>query len=186
MLPYLLAIAGGYLIGSAQEKELFAKGGAVANRKVGVAKRLKIKNWYTKTYPTDDLGEEINPDITFWSLWTYMSQGYDVYDILGVGDSIVRERVFEKLSEILDVDYDYVYQVWLKSDKYAKGGEIKYNHKIKVNGNIIDLALSRSYVTGTDGKREYMFIDKNGEPYTGYGFSVKEALKSIEEYQSSF
>ncbi len=27
MIPYLLAIAGGYLIGSTQEKELFAKGG---------------------------------------------------------------------------------------------------------------------------------------------------------------
>jgi hypothetical protein len=29
-------------------------------------------------------------------------------------DSIVRERAFKKLSELLGVDYDYVYEQWLK------------------------------------------------------------------------
>jgi hypothetical protein len=32
MIPYLLAVAGGYLIGISQEKELFAKGGKVSNK----------------------------------------------------------------------------------------------------------------------------------------------------------
>lgn len=82
----------------------------------------KIKDWYTKNYPTDDLGEELNDNITFKGLWGMMSQGYDVYEVLGVGDSIVRERVFEKLSEILGVDYDVVYNKWLQSGKYADGG----------------------------------------------------------------
>ena len=40
-------------------------------------------------------------------------EGYDVYNILGVGDSMIRERVFEELSKILGVDYDVIYQKWL-------------------------------------------------------------------------
>jgi hypothetical protein len=65
-----------------------------------------------------------------------------------------------------------------------RGGEINYNHKIKIAGSEKELALSRSFVTGLDGSKEYMFIDKEGNPFTGYGFSVKQALKGIEGYQN--
>ena len=30
-------------------------------------------------------------------------------------DTIVRERIFIKLAEIMNVDYDYIYEQWLKS-----------------------------------------------------------------------
>ena len=95
----------------------YAKGG-------GVGRTTEIKGWYTKKYSTDDLGEQINDNITFRGLWAYMNQGYDVYEVLGVGDSLVRERVFEKLSEILGVDYDVVYNKWLRNSKYANGGNM--------------------------------------------------------------
>ena len=111
----------------------YADGGMMA--KGGRTGRTsKIKDWYTKKYPTDDLGEEINDSLTFKGLWGMMSQGYDVYEVLGVGDSLVRERVFEKLSEILGVDYGVVYDEWLDGgkkrrmnlymnrDEYADGG----------------------------------------------------------------
>ena len=85
----------------------YAGGGSVEidSKKIGVAKRTKVKNWYIKNYPTDDLGKEINDNINFWSLYTLLFQRYNVYSILEVSDSVVRERVFEKLSEILGVDY---------------------------------------------------------------------------------
>ena len=95
-------------------------------KKIGNAKRLRVKNWYIKNYPTDDLGKEINDNLSFWSFYTYLFQGFNVYSVLGVGDSIVRERVFEKLAEILGVQYDYIYKLWLKtSNEYAGGGEIE-------------------------------------------------------------
>jgi ribonucleotide reductase alpha subunit len=37
----------------------------------------------------------------------------DIYQYVGVSDSIVRERLFEKLAETLNVGYDYVYNLWL-------------------------------------------------------------------------
>lgn len=100
----------------------YEQGGEINSKKIGVAKRTKIKNWYLKNYPTDDLGEEINENISFWNLYAYLKNGYNVYSVLGVSDSLVRERVFEKLSEIIGVKYNDIYNLWLKSDEYSKGG----------------------------------------------------------------
>ena len=76
--------------------------------------KTKIKEWYIKEYPTDELGVEINNDITFYDLFVVLDNYKDVYEALNVGDSIVRERVFNELSKIMNVDYDYVYEQWLK------------------------------------------------------------------------
>lgn len=69
-----------------------------------------IKNWYESTYPDDELGQEINPDATFEELLINIP---NIYDYLNVGDSVVRERVFEQLAEILGVEYEIVYQHWM-------------------------------------------------------------------------
>lgn len=73
----------------------------------------KVKEWYRETYPTDDLGKEINNEVTFENVFVGLDNYQDIYDIIGVGDSVIRERVFKKLAEIMNVDYDYIYQQWL-------------------------------------------------------------------------
>jgi hypothetical protein len=60
--------------------------------------------------------------------------------------------------------------------------DVNFNHKVVINGKTINLALAKSYVTGLNGSRQYDFIDVDGNPMTGYGFSVKEALKQVEDY----
>ena len=108
----------------------YAKGGGVKKISLlslaGIAdwKGQGIKTWYTKIgYPTDDLGEEINDTNTFRDLWDALHQKQDVYEIIGVRDSVVRERLFEYLCELYNVDYSYVYDKWLESnDEYARGG----------------------------------------------------------------
>ena len=100
----------------------YSNGGDLDSKNIGVAKRTKVKKWYTKNYPQDDLGQEINDSINFWTIYVYLKQGINIYSALGVYDSLVRERVFQKLSEILNVDYETIYQLWLNSDKYEKGG----------------------------------------------------------------
>lgn len=82
-----------------------------------------IKDWYVSAYPDDDLGKEINPDIDFQTfLVDLQTKGADVYDMLGVSDSVIRERVFEKCVEFLpnDVTYDRIYTVWVNSETYDK------------------------------------------------------------------
>ena len=74
---------------------------------------MEIKNWYLKNFPDDEMGEEINEKVTFCDLFIAMDGYKSVYSFIGVNDSIVRERIFEKLSEIMNIDYDYIYQQWL-------------------------------------------------------------------------
>ena len=75
---------------------------------------MTIKEFYVNNYPTDELGIDIKETVTFTGLIDVLHTSGDVYEYIGVWDSIVRERLFEKLSEILETSYDYVYDLWLK------------------------------------------------------------------------
>lgn len=70
-----------------------------------------IKDWYMGAYKEDDLGDRLNG--TFKGALQTLMRGDDIYDYIGVGDSLIRERLFSKLAEMLDVDYDEIYNVWL-------------------------------------------------------------------------
>ena len=72
-----------------------------------------IRKFYLKNYSTDELGIEIKENVTFTGLLDVLHNSGDVYEYIGVVDSIIRERLFEKLSEILETSYDYVYNLWL-------------------------------------------------------------------------
>ena len=74
---------------------------------------MTIKQFYLETYPTDDMGKDINDDTTFLGLVTELSSGKDVYDYLGVYDSLIRERLFSELAKQLKTTYDEIYNLWL-------------------------------------------------------------------------
>ncbi len=73
-----------------------------------------IKEYYVENFPTDNLGLELNETPTFPGLLNQLIVDGDVYRYIGVSDSVIRERLFEKLAETLNVIYDYVYNLWLK------------------------------------------------------------------------
>jgi hypothetical protein len=75
---------------------------------------MNIREFYVKNYPSDDMGDGINPTATFAGLLNQLIVGGDVYEYLYVYDSIIRERLFERLAEELEVSYEYVYNLWLK------------------------------------------------------------------------
>lgn len=72
-----------------------------------------IKDWYIKEFPLDSLGAEIHKSIKFEDLINSLGKHEDIYKFLGVVDSIVRERVFAKLADIMGVTYKYIYEQWL-------------------------------------------------------------------------
>ena len=78
---------------------------------------MNIKQYYMKQFPEDSIGEEIREDITFLGLRNILYGDYDVYDHIGVGDSLVRERLFEQLSKDIGQDYGFVYDLWLSKDR---------------------------------------------------------------------
>tara|TARA_R110002049_G_scaffold193318_1_gene362164 strand:+ start:122 stop:355 length:234 start_codon:yes stop_codon:yes gene_type:complete len=77
---------------------------------------MNIKQYYMKQFPEDSIGEEIKEDITFLGLRNILYGDYDVYDYIGVGDSLVRERLFEQLSKDIGQDYGFVYDLWLSKN----------------------------------------------------------------------
>ena len=74
---------------------------------------MTIKDFYLNEYPTDKLGTELNQKATFAGLVAVLFGNMDVYDYIGVGDSVVRERLFAELANQLETSYDYVYNLWL-------------------------------------------------------------------------
>jgi hypothetical protein len=75
---------------------------------------MTIKQFYLETYPTDDMGKDIKDDATFVGFVTELFGDGDVYEYIGVSDSLVRERLFEELAKQLNKPYDFVYELWLK------------------------------------------------------------------------
>ena len=65
------------------------------------------------SFPSDDVGEKINPALSFLDLFKVLDRRQDVYKALGVQDSVIREAVFEKLAEIMEAPYSEVYDQWL-------------------------------------------------------------------------
>jgi hypothetical protein len=73
---------------------------------------MKLKTYYLEQYPTDDLGIEIDADATFEGLFETLDRYRDVYEYIGVYDSVIRERLFNRLAEVMEVPYEEVYNQW--------------------------------------------------------------------------
>lgn len=102
-----------YNIESALNFHYHHVGGAMMTSRQLMASEKNVGDWYMDAYPEDMLGKDIRDDLTWTALLQRMRQHEDVYDILGVGDSLVRERVFTHLSELTLLPYDVFYNMWL-------------------------------------------------------------------------
>lgn len=73
---------------------------------------VRIGDWYVKAYPSDrDIVEEGYDlyGMTFRELHDRLKAGRE----FNYNDSIVRERVFEELCVLVNVDYDEICDMWL-------------------------------------------------------------------------
>lgn len=80
-----------------------------------VTEKTYLYDWYRSEYPEDDGGIDIHEDATFYDLFEALDHYRDVYDVIGVPDSLIRERLFAKLADIMKVDYDYIYDQWVRA-----------------------------------------------------------------------
>ena len=92
------------------------------DRKILKDLNLIVRDWYVTKYPKDaDHGQ-------FLRKVTFRDVAFNIrhtYDILGDHcDSVIRERVFEKLAEIFSCPYDDILDAWVspyircKTDNY--------------------------------------------------------------------
>ena len=71
-----------------------------------------VKMWYQDRFPTDELGSQINEELNFNQLDILFKYGVPFYTLIGVGDSVVRERIFYGLSEVTGKPVKYYYDNW--------------------------------------------------------------------------
>ena len=71
-----------------------------------------VHAWYTKTYPKDDLGYRVNALITFKDVLDCLDNYKPLYPLLGIADSIIRERIFTRLAQIEHCTYNEIYKRW--------------------------------------------------------------------------
>ena len=82
-----------------------------------------IKDWYHETYPTDPCWEDMHDENNFLDLYNCLNNGNEVYYCLfnGTGmDSLVRERCFQQLAELMHCEYGVVYDQWLHGAEIRK------------------------------------------------------------------
>ena len=78
----------------------------------------RIKDFYTTLYPEDELGLEINPDITFKDMYKALLDRKEIYDVIGVPDTIIRERLFTVLAGLFAKgNYIKIDDLWMLSAK---------------------------------------------------------------------
>ena len=68
--------------------------------------------YYESWYPEDPTGCYVSNNC-FMDLFEALENYRDVYKVIGVADSVVRERLFERLAELTGVEYDDIYNQWL-------------------------------------------------------------------------
>ena len=155
-------------------------------------KKNTIKDWYIKNYPTDDLGEELN-DATFNDLMTALNDGVNVYSVIGVDDSVVRERLFEHLAEINGVEYNNIYDKWLESDdEYAEDGEVQ-EWMEKALQSLIQETGNNNLQIFYVRKNDFTCQDDDGEEYRvfenedlAYDYAVEEVESDLEYQPENF
>lgn len=128
--------------------KLFVKEGKSLEENTNKLKDINFKQWYMENVPEDNfLFDDLRDDTTFQDILDTLKAGNNVYDAMFKegkgGDSTVRENVFSALSDMLNVDYDDVYYLWLypeRDNKLKENKEIKKEADEKFKETIYEVA----------------------------------------------
>lgn len=141
----------------------------------------KVATWYRKAYPSDkEMADEMRPyRATFQDVIDALECGEDVYEVIGAGDSIVRERVFEELSKLTGKDYDYFYDKWMSSDDDEYSGEISKNRSDMDDMEYDESIYNPNDWSATEGEVEIMW---DTDEYEDFGIFRGEGSAYLIDY----
>lgn len=75
--------------------------------------KTKIKVWYKENYGDDGgFTEEISDKATFEDCYNALKNKKDVLGEIGICDSDVRDRVFEGIAEVYDIEVDEIFDLY--------------------------------------------------------------------------
>ena len=174
--------------------KLFVKEGKSLEENTNKLKDINFKEWYMENVPEDNfLFDDLRDDTTFQDILDTLKAGNNVYDAMFKegkgGDSTVRENVFSALSDMLNVDYDDVYYLWLypeRDNKLKENKEIKKEAVEKINDEEGKELVKKYYPEATDEQAEKivdMWNNDNGaiNPEEEFAFPTMEKWLQVSE-----
>lgn len=84
---------------------------------------MNLKQWYIEQWERDNMKDKIDENLTPESMITGCILGMDIYQVIGVGDSLIRERLFDMVAHHYGVSYSEIYDaciLQLMSDDLKK------------------------------------------------------------------
>lgn len=101
------------------------------NKTVDKLSKINLKELYMQEFPEEEaFFDDLNEKTTLYDVVVALNDGVDVYEVIfkdDHGDSVVRENVFNLISEALNIDYEDVYQCWINPEEHP----IKLNEELK-------------------------------------------------------
>lgn len=174
--------------------KLFVKEGKSLEENTNKLKDINFKEWYMENVPEDNfLFDDLRDDTTFQDILDTLKAGNNVYDAMFKegkgGDSTVRENVFSALSDMLNVDYDDVYYLWLypeRDNKLKENKKIKKEDVEKVTNEEGKELVKKYYPEATDEQAEKivnMWNNDNGaiNPEEEFAFPTMEKWLQVSE-----
>jgi hypothetical protein len=93
-----------------------------------------IQSWYLNTFLDDAEGVSLKRNVTFAQAYNCLKSKEDFYEFIGIADTIIRERIFEKIAELYEIDYSVVYNQWLLPEfKVTKKRFLEWYFSIEEN-----------------------------------------------------
>lgn len=133
-----------------------------------VTSDTNVRRWYHKEYPTDPEWKSLE-DFTFYDVF-YLLDNYYCPDF---GDSIIRERIFQKLANIMDVDLHYIYEQWINSKKQINMTKYDFDCLTWDEFQNANDLLKESYLNG------YRAYDKANKNYDDVYYQLYYTLDEL-------
>lgn len=144
-----------------------------------------VREWYTSAFPNDELGAELNLDLTFDDALAAIPSGTGFYDSIGAGDSVVRERVFEELCNRYGYTYDEVYDSWLNESPLPSPAISQQPEKIAVAAGYRFNLVDTRETSGIDLKGCGTVVTVDGHDYDVMKGATYEDSRKVDDLLDS-
>lgn len=89
---------------------------ALSQEEREVMDKALLHEWYRKRYPSDaEMADRMDPEVTIGGVVRCFHNEVYSYAAFFADDSIVRERVFEGITQMMHCDYDVMCNMWLRT-----------------------------------------------------------------------
>lgn len=156
---------------------------------VDAVKRLtsseNVREWYMTTYPKDELGAKLNPDLTFDDVLAAVPKGNGIYDSIGVRDGTMRSLIFDELCRRYGYTIREVHDSWLNESPLPSPAISQDPEKIAVAAGYRFNLVDAQEASGIDLKACGTVVTVDGHDYEVMKGATYEDSRKVDDLLDS-